>query len=177
MQKPGRLIAVSAVLAAAVLAVAAPSASAKTTTTTTPPTTLPIGTVPPTDGAGATSTGTGKILMLKIYVGDIAKAQQFYGNVFGAKGSLTVGSKALIVGLPNGGPGLVLLQKGKGDKDKHGAFIVQVPDLEAAKALALANGAKEQGTFAGAPTGTVAKSVDVLDPWGNQVEILQIGGS
>lgn len=115
--------------------------------------------------------------MLKIYVGDLAKAEQFYGNVFGATVSMSVGAKAHIIGFPNGGPGMVLLQKSKADKNKYGAFIIQVPDLEVAKSAALANGAKEQGTFAGAPAGNLAKSVDMLDPWGNQVEILQIGGS
>ena len=34
---------------------------------------------------------------------------------------------------------------------------------------------KEQRKFAGNPGGQAAQSIDFLDPWGNQVEILQIG--
>ena len=64
---------------------------------------------------------------------------------------------------------------GTEDGDKHGAFIFRVPDLQATKALALENGAEEQGTFAGAPAGQEAMSIDLLDPWGNQIEILQLG--
>jgi predicted enzyme related to lactoylglutathione lyase len=113
--------------------------------------------------------------MVKLYVGDLAAAEKFYGAVFGAKPALAVGERAHIVTLPKGGPGLVLLKEGRDDKQKYGAFIIQVPDLRVAQARAVANGAKVQGKFAGAPANQIAKSVDLLDPWGNQVEILQIG--
>ena len=88
-----------------------------------------------------------------------------------------MGAGVDIVSFPNGGPGALLIKAGPQDKDKkmHGAFIMQVPDLASAKAAALANGAKEQGTFKGQPGGIAAKSVDILDPWGNQIEILQLG--
>ena len=145
--------------------------------TTAPPTTLDIVTVPTTAVTGATDPDapTGNILMIKLYVGDLADAEEFYGAVFGATLAMQVGERAHIVTFPGGGPGLVLIQSGTGDTDKHGAFIIRVPDMEAAKARALDHGATEEGTFAGQPTSEVAKSVDVLDPWGNQVEILQIG--
>jgi len=160
-------------------AASAPSASpaAKGTTTTAPPTTLPIERVPPTTSSGATDAAapTGKILMVKLYVGNMDAGEKFYGNVFGAKVAIKLGANAQVVTFPNGGPGLVLLKKSAKDKNKQGAFIVQVPNLDASVALALANGAKKQGTFAGAPASQAAKSVDTLDPWGNQVEILQIG--
>jgi hypothetical protein len=78
------------------------------------------------------------------------------------------------VTFPDGGPGLVLLKKGPHDK-KQGSFIIQVLNLSAAEAQAIANGAKEQRKFAGNPGGQAAQSIDFLDPWGNQVEILQIG--
>lgn len=154
----------------------APGASASSKKTATA-TTLPISTVPTTQAAVDPNapSPTGKILMLKLYVDDLAKAEQFYGSVFGANVALRVGERAHIVTFPDGGPGLVLLQRQKGDKKKVGGFIVQVPSLDTSKALALANGATEQGTFAGNPGSQAAKSVDVLDPWGNQVEILQLG--
>jgi predicted enzyme related to lactoylglutathione lyase len=118
---------------------------------------------------------TGTILMVKIEVGDLDAGQRFYGEVFGAKHVLDVGSGARILTFPKGGPGLVLLKAGAGDASRKGAFIVQVPDLAAAEARALAYGATRQGTFSGAPGGHAATSIDLLDPWGNQVEILQIG--
>ena len=113
--------------------------------------------------------------MVKLYVDDLEAGEKFYGAVFGAKLALKVGENAHIVTFPDGGPGLVLLKKGANDKKKVGAFIIQVPDLSAAQALAIANGAKEQGKFAGNPGSQAAKSQDFLDPWGNQVEILQLG--
>ena len=128
--------------------------------------------------AAPNSTGgpTGKILMLKLHVGDdLAAAEKFYGAAFGAKKGGTVGAGVDIVSFPNGGPGALLIKTGPQDKNMHGAFIMQVPDLASAKAAALANGAKEQGTFKGQPGGMAAKSVDILDPWGNQIEILQLG--
>jgi len=136
-----------------------------------------------TTAAGATTTAapkrtggpTGKILMIKLFVGDdLAAAEKFYGAAFGAKKVGSVGDGVDIVTFPDGGPGLLLI-KSKADDEKYGAMIVQVPDLDVAKRAALANGAKEQGTFGGSPGGMAAKSVDVLDPWGNQIEILQLG--
>jgi len=114
--------------------------------------------------------------MIKLDVGDLASGERFYRNVFGAKFALAVGRGVHVLTLPNGGPGLVLLQTAPDDKTRRqGAFIIQVPDLQASKTLAVAIGATVQGEFAGAPQGQAARSIDLLDPWGNQVEILQLG--
>lgn len=112
--------------------------------------------------------------MIKLQVGDLSAAERFYGAVFGAKPALAIGNSVHIVSFPNGGPGLVLLG-GKANEKMTGAFIIRVPNLREAQARAVANGAKVQGTFAGNPGGQNAHSVDLLDLWGNQVEILQIG--
>jgi predicted enzyme related to lactoylglutathione lyase len=145
-------------------------------TTTEPPTTLPINTAPSTQPAGETNpAATGQIIMIKLPVGNLAAAEKFYGDVFGAKLAISVGANAHIVTFPSGGTGLVLLKRNPKQKSATGAFIIKVPDMNASLSLALANGAKKQGTFAGAPASQVAHSVDTLDPWGNQVEILQIG--
>lgn len=169
-----RLILLGICALAAGLGLVAGPAGAKTTTTTVPATTLPIGTVPPTTGTGAASTGTGKILMVKMQVGNFEQASKFYNAVFGATEAMKVG-QARIMTFPNGGPGLVLLGPGKKGKVVPSAFIIQVPNLDTARALALANGAKEQAKFSGNPGSQAAKSIDLLDPWGNQIEILQIG--
>src|SRR5262245_30283500 len=129
MPKPAILLAVP--LAAAVwLGSTAVPAAAKGTKSTGPPTTLPIVTVPSSAGSAPTDAAapTGKILMVKLYVGDLAAGEQFYGAVFGAKLAIKVGENAHIVTFPDGGPGLVLLKKGADDKKKQGSFIVQVPN-------------------------------------------------
>jgi predicted enzyme related to lactoylglutathione lyase len=155
---------------------AASSSSTSHPATTASPTTLAVVGASAAAASGPTNpSATGTILMVKIYVGDLDQAEQFYGAVFGAKRVLEIGANAHIVTFPKGGPGLVLLKGGPGDADKKGAFIIQVPDLATTEALALAHGATKQGTFAGAPQGQAARSVDLLDPWGNQVEILHVG--
>jgi predicted enzyme related to lactoylglutathione lyase len=148
----------------------------ETTTTEAPPTTLDIVTVPADSAPGTVNpAATGTILMLKLFVDDLAAGEAFYGSVFGATVALEIGDGVHILSLPGGGPGLVLIEGGPDDDDKYGAFIMQVPDLEASLALALANGATMQGEFAGEPGSQPARSIDLLDPFGNQVEILQIG--
>jgi predicted enzyme related to lactoylglutathione lyase len=141
------------------------------------PTTLPIETVPTTAAQGSTKpTATGKILMVKLYVGNLKDAEKFYGTVFGAQLAVKIGKGAHVVSFPDGGPLLALIAAGRHDKNKKGSFVVQVPDLAAAKKLAVANGAKAERSFAGNPAGQAAKSIDFVDPWGNGLEILQIGG-
>ncbi len=165
------LILLVGLVALVVAAVGVPSGAATTAT----PTTLPIGTAPSTQPGGTPDpAATGTILMIKLPVGSVPRAEKFYGAVFGAKPGISVGS-ARIVTFPDGGPGLVLLKRNTKDKGRTGAFIIKVPDLDASVRLAVANGAKKQAAFAGTPNSQAARSVDLLDPWGNQVEILQIG--
>lgn len=114
--------------------------------------------------------------MVKLYVGgNLARGEKFYGSVFGAKLAIKIGSFAHVLTFANGGPGLILIRGGPSDKNKKGSFLIEVPNLEVAKSVAVKNGAKVQHSFAGAPGGQAAKSIDFLDPWGNQIEILQLG--
>ena len=140
------------------------------------PTTLPVHSATTTSGARSSGTNapTGTILMIKLSVGNVAAGERFYGAVFGAKQALEVG-KIPILTFPKGGPGLVLLKRGPHSQVHVSGFIIQVPNLSRAKALAVAHGAKVQGHFAGKPGNQAAQSIDLLDPWGNNVEILQIG--
>jgi predicted enzyme related to lactoylglutathione lyase len=172
------LLALAVLLASALPGSAAISALRPigATSTTRPPTTLPITTVPPTPSSSRGASGaTGKILMIKLYVGKPTAGEHFYGAVFGATPALAMGKFAEIVTFPQGGPGLVLLKKSKSNKSQVGGFIIQVPNLQATESLAVAHGAKVQGKFAGSPGNQAAKSIDLLDPWGNNVEILQLG--
>ena len=156
-------------------ATAPPASSGSAVPNTTPAaTSLSLDTIPSGTTTGtADPATTGTIIMIKLTVGDLPQAEQFYGTVFGAKPIAQLGDTVHIVTFPNGGPGLVLIKST--DTNKQGAFIIKVTNLDTAKSLALANGATEQGTFAGTPSNQAAHSVDLLDPWNNQIEILQLG--
>jgi predicted enzyme related to lactoylglutathione lyase len=153
-------------------------------------------------GAPAAAAVTGaKVLMLRTFVSDLDRSSKFYNEVFGmttvslppfagrqgaapgaaspqagaraqaAPASLT-GGGIRILNFPGGSPGMILI-KGSGGPDMlRGSYIIQVPDLAAALAAAEANGGKVQATrfVAGAQ-----ESRHVLDPDGNDLEILQSG--
>ena len=140
------------------------------------PTTLPVHSATTTSEprSSGTNAPTGTILMIKLSVGNVAAGERFYGAVFGAKQALKVGPVPILT-FPKGGPGLVLLKRGPHGQVHVSGFIIQVPNLSQAEALAVAHGAKVQGHFAGKPENQAAQSIDLLDPWGNNVEILQIG--
>ena len=138
-----------------------------------PDSTAPSTTAGDTDSA---TTGSGQVIMLKLQVGDVDEAEDFYHSVFGASVAYDLGQGARVLTMPEG-PGFILLGgDGSGDdEDYNGSFLIQVPDLEAAEAAAIDNGATRQQAFEGSPGGEEARSVDLLDPWGNQIEILQLG--
>src|SRR3954467_10474140 len=79
------------------------STSSQAATPTTPiaqassgaPTSLSVETIPPSaSDEPANPAATGTFLMMKLYVGDIAAGEKFYGAVFGAKPTLAVGAGA-----------------------------------------------------------------------------------
>ena len=118
--------------------------------------------------------GSGTVIMLKLHVGDVDDATTFYETVFGATTAYELGEGIRVLTMADG-PGFILIEDGPGEADEwNGSFLIQVPDLAAAVALAEENGATSQQEFEGAPGGEQARSVDLLDPWGNQVEILQL---
>jgi predicted enzyme related to lactoylglutathione lyase len=152
------------------------SASDTTTSTEETPTSLTVSSVEPDANAGPTDpNATGTFMMMKLSVGDLDEAEAFYGNVFGATVGMKIGDGAHLIGFPDGGPGLILIENDEADDGNDGAFIIQVPDLEASQALAVANGATVEKAFEGQPGDQPARSVDLRDPWNNQVEILQLG--
>ncbi|MET0728118.1 MAG: VOC family protein [Acidimicrobiales bacterium] len=133
----------------------------------------------PTTTAGdpdtTSTTGSGQVIMLKLHVGDVDDAEAFYHTVFGATLAVELGEGARVLTMAEG-PGFILLEDGPDDEDTwNGSFLIQVPDLAVAEAAALDNGATRQQAFEGSPGGEQARSVDLLDPWGNQIEILQLG--
>lgn len=137
---------------------------------------IPESTAPATSGGDTEATGSGQVIMLKLHVGDIDDAEDFYHSVFGATVAYELGDGIRVLTMPEG-PGFILIEEGAdGDSDSYtGSFLIQVPDLETAEAAAIDLGATHQQAFEGNPGGEEARSVDLLDPWGNQIEILQLG--
>ncbi len=115
----------------------------------------------------------GSILMVKLPVADDEAAQEFYGTVFGVTLAMEMGDRVRIVTFPGGGPGLVLIPEDP-ENERNGSFIVQVTNMESTLARAVANGATLEQTFQGEQGGG-AQSTNIIDPWGNQIEVLQLG--
>ena len=115
----------------------------------------------------------GSILMVKLPVGDDEAAQEFYGTVFGVTLAMEMGDRVRIVMFPGGGPGLVLIPEDP-ENDRNGSFIVQVSNMQSTLARAVANGATLEQSFEGEQGGG-AQSTNIIDPWGNQIEVLQLG--
>ncbi len=115
----------------------------------------------------------GSILMVKLPVGDDEAAQEFYGTVFGVTLAMEMGDNVRIVMFPGGGPGLVLIPEDP-ENERNGSFIVQVTNMESTLARAVANGATLEQSFQGEQGGG-AQSTNIIDPWGNQIEVLQLG--
>jgi len=115
----------------------------------------------------------GSILMVKLPVGDDEAAQEFYGTVFGVTLAMEMGDQVRIVTFPGCGPGLVLIPEDP-ENERNGSFIVQVTNMESTLARAVANGATLEQSFQGEQGGG-AQSTNIIDPWGNQIEVLQLG--
>jgi predicted enzyme related to lactoylglutathione lyase len=127
------------------------------------------------DPGAASTTGSGQVIMLKLHVGDIDDGEAFYHSVFGATVAYELGEGIRVLTMAEG-PGFILIEDGPDDEDTwNSSFLIQVPDLATAEAAAVDNGATHQQAFEGSPGGQEARSVDLLDPWGNQIEILQLG--
>ena len=118
-----------------------------------------------------------KIMMLRIYVADLARAQKFYHAVLGANLVQKMGDKVGILIFPGGSmPGIILIQSPE-EATMNGSFVIQVPDLEATLAKAAANGGEvKTRRFTQDVERMPAESRHVIDPDGNDIEIMQIGG-
>jgi predicted enzyme related to lactoylglutathione lyase len=121
-------------------------------------------------------TATPRIMMLKLYVSDLARAENFYHEVLGAAVVQKMGDKVGIMNFPGGVlPGFILIESPK-DEIKSASFVIQVPDLEATLASAAANGGKVMTTrFSQDVQNMPAQSRHIFDPDGNDIEVLQIG--
>lgn len=119
-----------------------------------------------------------RVVMLRLYVNDIARAETFYHQVFGANVVQKMGDKVRIMMFPGGAmPGVILIQSPE-VATMHGSFVIQVPDMKALLAKAAANGGTLKNThFEQQMAGMPAQSSHFSDPDGNLIEVLQIGSA
>lgn len=119
-----------------------------------------------------------KIVMLRLYVSDIARSERFYHDVLAANVIQRMGEHVRIMMFSGGAmPGIILIQSPE-VATMHGSFVIQVPILKDTLALAAANGGTLKNThFEQNMAGTPAQSSHFADPDGNLIEVLQMGGS
>lgn len=118
-----------------------------------------------------------RVMMLRVYVSDINRASDFYHEVFGATGMQQMGGNVRITTLPGGLPGIILIQSDQ-ETTMNGSWVMQVPDLQAALERAAAHGGTLMNTqFEGQPGGMASRSSHIVDPDGNIIELLQMGGA
>ncbi len=135
---------------------------------------------PPAPSATAPAvapTANPRIMMLRLYVADIARGERFYREVFGAAAVQKMGERVRIMMLPgNALPGIILIQS-PDEARMNGSFVIQVADVQETLARAAANGGVPMNTrFGQEVEGMPARSSHFTDPDGNIVEVLQIGG-
>lgn len=137
---------------------------------------------PASPGPSATApavapTANPRIMMLRLYVADIARGESFYREVFGAAAVQKMGERVRIMMLPgNALPGIILIQS-PDEARMNGSFVIQVADVQETLARAAANGGVPMNTrFGQEVEGMPARSSHFTDPDGNIVEVLQIGG-
>ena len=117
-----------------------------------------------------------RVIMLRLFVSDLARGENFYHQVFGAAAVQRMGDNVRILTFPGAAPPGIIMIKTDDKVKMNGSFVIQVPDLEAALTHAAANGGKVQTTrFEQGVQGMPAQSRHVFDPDGNDIEVLQIG--
>lgn len=119
---------------------------------------------------------TPRVIMLRLYVSDLERGKKFYHEVFGATEVQKMGANVSIMNFPGGAlPGIIMI-KSPDEVRMNGSFVIQVPDLEAALTRAAANGGQPQTTrFSQNVENMPAQSRHLIDPDGNDIEVLQIG--
>lgn len=119
---------------------------------------------------------TPRVLMLRMFVSDLARGEKFYREVLGTTVVRRMGENVSILNFPGGAlPGIIMIKSPDVAQMKT-SFVIQVPDMEATLARGAANGGSAQShRFAEAVQGMPASSHHLLDPDGNDIEVLQIG--
>ncbi|WP_234151867.1 VOC family protein [Sphingobium sufflavum] len=116
-----------------------------------------------------------RVMMLRWFTSDVARAEKFYQAVFDMTTVQRMGDNVRIMMFPGGAmPGMILVQSSD-PKRLRGSFIAQVADVKATLAIAAANGGKLLNTqFSQNIHGQQASSSHFEDADGNVIELLQI---
>lgn len=119
-----------------------------------------------------------RVIMMRMFVTDLARGENFYHEVLGTTVVRRMGENVSILTFPGGAlPGIILIKSPEVAQMKS-SFVIQVPDMEATLARGAANGGSAQSKrFAEAVQGMPAASHHLLDPDGNDIEVMQIGGA
>lgn len=134
-------------------------------------------TAPPPAAQPITPVASARVVMLRVYVADIARAEKFYHEVFGTTVMQKLGENVRIMVMPGGAfPGIILIQS-PDEARMNGSWVMQVSNVEETLAKAQANGATLMHTeFSDNVSGMPARSSHLVDPDGNIIEVLQVGG-
>lgn len=117
-----------------------------------------------------------RVMMLRLYVADLNRAQAFYQKVFGANLMQRNSDRVWMMMFPGQAlPGLVLIKERPEEEQMNGSFIIQVQNISTTLERALANGGSPQGRDYAQRLGAGAgQSTHFFDPDGNLIEALQI---
>ena len=117
-----------------------------------------------------------RVMMLRVFVADIARAEKFYADVFGMTAVQRMGDRVRIMIFPGGTmPGIILIQSPQ-ETTMNGSWVMQVADVKATLERAVASGGVAMNTrFAQQVEGQAAQSTHFTDPDGNVIELLQMG--
>ncbi|MBW8784396.1 MAG: VOC family protein [Novosphingobium sp.] len=117
-----------------------------------------------------------RVMMLRLFVSDLARGEAFYHEVFGTAVVQKMGDNVGILMFPGSTPPGIIMIRSTAPTVMKGSFVLQVPDLEAVLTRAAANGGKvETRRFGQDIQGMAARSRHMSDPDGNDIEVLQIG--
>lgn len=138
----------------------------------------PAASAAPATPAPVAPVTSARVMMLRVFVADIARAEKFYHEVFGMIAAQKMGDNVRIMIFPSGAlPGIILIQSPQ-ETTMNGSWVMQVPDVKATLDRAVANGGVAMNTrFAQQVEGQAAQSTHFTDPDGNVIELLQIGGA
>src|SRR4051794_9840874 len=81
-----------------------------------------------------------RVIMIRMFVSDLARGEKFYHEVFGTTVVQKMGENVSILNFPKGAvPGIIMIKSSQATQMKS-SFVIQVPDLEGALARGAANG-------------------------------------
>ena len=130
----------------------------------------------PAKAASTKAEVTPSLLMVRIYVADMARSERFYEQALNMRLVAKLSDHEHVLMFPGApGPGVIILQGDPLVPQANGSFVIRVPDVDAAVARAAAQGARIlRAPAAGPEAGTRDAVLNDYD--GTVVEIASIAG-